>query len=99
MTRDDKKGQVGEDATDIYLAFFVPALFKAWPKKLVATTTIMTGASVLDVTCGTGVLARYIATQVVAPEFGEAVTPRRFPREKAFIFLPTPRILWPEGAD
>ncbi len=68
MTRDDKKGQVVEDAADIYEAFFVPALFQAWPQKLVATTAITTGANVLDVACGTGVLARYLATQVGKPD-------------------------------
>lgn len=68
MTRDDKKGQVVEGAAEVYEAFFVPALFQAWPEKLVATTAIARGASVLDVACGTGILARHIGTLVDKPD-------------------------------
>lgn len=41
-----------------YEALFVPALFAAWTKHLVDGAEIGEGAHVLDVACGTGVLAR-----------------------------------------
>ncbi len=41
-----------------YEALFVPALFGAWTKHLVDGARIREGSHVLDVACGTGVLAR-----------------------------------------
>ncbi len=41
-----------------YEALFVPALFAPWPGHLLARAEIATGARVLDVACGSGVLAR-----------------------------------------
>ena len=41
-----------------YEALFVPALFEAWTKHLVEGAGISEGFHVLDVACGTGVLAR-----------------------------------------
>jgi ubiquinone/menaquinone biosynthesis C-methylase UbiE len=41
-----------------YEALFVPALFGQWASRVVDAATLATGQSVLDVACGTGVLAR-----------------------------------------
>lgn len=41
-----------------YEALFVPALFAAWTKYLVEGAKVSEGSRVLDVACGTGVLAR-----------------------------------------
>jgi SAM-dependent methyltransferase len=52
---------VSEDLVDAgrgYESFFVPALFAAWTEHLVAGAKIQQGSHVLDVACGTGVLAR-----------------------------------------
>ncbi len=46
------------DAGRGYEALFVPALFEVWTKHLVDRAGIMEGSHVLDVACGTGVLAR-----------------------------------------
>jgi len=46
------------DAGRSYEALFVPALFEAWTKHLVEGAGISEGSHVLDVACGTGVLAR-----------------------------------------
>lgn len=41
-----------------YEKLFVPALFAGWPKHLLEVAAIQAGDRVLDVACGTGVLAR-----------------------------------------
>jgi SAM-dependent methyltransferase len=41
-----------------YEALFVPALFEAWTKHLLEGARVGAGSHVLDVACGTGVLAR-----------------------------------------
>ena len=51
------KGQVVNSAAEIYEKFFVPALFGDWPKQVLATTGVGSGHRLLDVACGTGVLA------------------------------------------
>ena len=45
-----------------YETLFVPALFQPWTRHLVAGADIAPGQSVLDVACGTGVLARHAFT-------------------------------------
>ncbi len=48
-------------AADFYESTFVPALFGAWAQRLVAAAEVTSGQSVLDVACGTGVVARTAA--------------------------------------
>lgn len=50
-------GQVSKSAAEIYEDFFVPALFQPWARPVVAAR-VGQGNRVLDVACGTGVLAR-----------------------------------------
>ena len=49
-----------------YERLFVPALFDVWTKHLVDGAEIKEGAAVLDVACGTGVLARAALARVGA---------------------------------
>lgn len=50
-------GQVTASAADIYESFFLPALFAQWAPQVADAAGIGAGQSVLDVACGTGVLA------------------------------------------
>ncbi|MCG4455730.1 methyltransferase domain-containing protein [Pseudomonas sp. MMS21-TM103] len=56
--------QVQIEAASAYEAFFVPALFQEWAPWVVAAANIQAGQRVLDVACGTGVLARAAAACV-----------------------------------
>jgi SAM-dependent methyltransferase len=52
------------DAAELYESTFVPALFGDWARRLVTAADPAPGASVLDVACGTGVVARAAADRV-----------------------------------
>lgn len=57
-TSDNERGQVTASAAEVYDAFFVPALFAQWPAAVLAAADVCEGQRVLDIGCGTGVLAR-----------------------------------------
>ncbi|MEX5298350.1 methyltransferase domain-containing protein [Kocuria sp. CPCC 205292] len=59
MGRDDF--QLSVDAAEVYEAQFVPALFARWAPHTVRAGGVRPGQSVLDVACGTGVVAREAA--------------------------------------
>jgi ubiquinone/menaquinone biosynthesis C-methylase UbiE len=48
-------------AAEFYESTFVPALFGPWAARLVAAADLRPGTAVLDVACGTGVVARAAA--------------------------------------
>jgi len=50
-------GQVTSSAAAVYDEFFLPALFAAWAPRVVAAAALQPGQRVVDVACGTGVLA------------------------------------------
>jgi SAM-dependent methyltransferase len=56
-----KNYMLSAQAADFYESTFVPALFGAWAQRLVAAAGVTSGHSVLDVACGTGVVARTAA--------------------------------------
>jgi SAM-dependent methyltransferase len=58
-------GQVSRSAADVYDEFFVPALFGAWAPRVADAADLKCGDRVLDVACGTGVLAKEAARRVV----------------------------------
>lgn len=56
--QDLSRGQLIRSAAEVYDAFFVPALFGEWAPRMAEAADLEPGQSVLDVACGTGILAR-----------------------------------------
>jgi SAM-dependent methyltransferase len=61
---DQDAWQLAHDAAIAYEKDFVPAIFAQWPPVLAEVAAMKPGDRVLDVACGTGVLAREAADRV-----------------------------------
>ena len=58
--------QVSGDAAEVYEKCFVPAIFGQWAPQMAEAVRVSSGDRVLDIGCGTGVLARAAADRVAA---------------------------------
>ena len=56
--------QLSVEAAEVYESQFVPALFAEWAPHLVTAAGVAPGQAVLDVACGTGVVARAAADRM-----------------------------------
>lgn len=61
---DNQKGQVSEAAARVYEEHYLPALFEEWTPVVTEAAQIQDSHTVLDVACGTGVLATAILERV-----------------------------------
>jgi SAM-dependent methyltransferase len=58
------RGQVSRTAADVYETFFVPSLFGQFPARVLDSAQVGAGDRVLDVGCGTGIVARAARARV-----------------------------------
>lgn len=72
---DADRGQVNSKAAEIYDAFFVPALFGQFSDPVLDRAGVGTGDRVLDVGCGTGILARTARRRVGPTDLVAGVDP------------------------
>jgi SAM-dependent methyltransferase len=64
VTRSVETFQLSVEAAEVYESGFVPALFAEWAPHLVEAAGVAPGQAVLDVACGTGVVARTAADRM-----------------------------------
>lgn len=93
MTESSLQSQI--DAAQAYESLFVPALFGQWTKDMVNAAQLKAGQKVLDIACGTGVLARAIATHTSPGGYVAAIDPNPGMLTVAREFRPD--IDWREG--
>ena len=87
--------QLSLDAADAYESVFVPALFEPWARILVDAAGVRPGDRVLDVACGTGIVARIAADRAgPAVPWSVSTGTRRCWRSPS---VSVPIIEWREG--
>ncbi len=87
--------QTQAEAANAYEALFVPALFGQWAPKVSDAARIQPRQQVLDVACGTGILAREVASRVGATGYVAGLDPSPGMLEVARRLAPA--IDWTQG--
>lgn len=95
-TTDAERGQVDTAAAEVYDAFFVPALFGQFPDLVLDHAEVAAASRVLDVGCGTGILARAARRRVGADGVVAAIDPNE--GMLAVARRSEPSIAWHSGA-
>jgi ubiquinone/menaquinone biosynthesis C-methylase UbiE len=60
----EQRWHLAGSAPEVYERYLVPALFGPWAPVLADAAALRAGDRVLDVACGTGVVARHVKPQV-----------------------------------
>ncbi len=100
MVDDSERWQLAGSAPEVYERELVPALFAVFAPLVVDAARLQPGDRVLDVACGTGVVARAAADVVGATGFVTGVDLNAGMLERARAGKPTPghaEIEWREG--
>jgi ubiquinone/menaquinone biosynthesis C-methylase UbiE len=87
--------QISAEQAETYEERFVPALFRQWVEPVLQTAAIQSSDRMLDVACGTGVVAR-AAADLVAPE-GSVTGVDLNPAMLAVARRVAPEIDWRQG--
>ena len=82
-------------AANAYETLFVPSLFRPWAAKVVDAAQIQAGHRVLDVACGTGILAREVSLRTGATGTVTGLDPN--PGMLAVAERLAPTIEWRQG--
>lgn len=87
--------QVSQEAAEIYETRFVPALFNTWSADVVDVAGPTRGQDVLDVACGTGVVAKAVADRLAGD--GQVIGLDLNPAMLAVAARTRPGIEWRQG--
>jgi SAM-dependent methyltransferase len=100
------RGLVSASAAEVYEELYLPAIFEEWTPRMAEAARIAPGDRVLDVACGTGVLARALVARVgpggsvVGLDINEGMlaVARRKGREVEWRRGPAESLPFPDGA-
>lgn len=103
---DAAHGRVATEAAEVYEQFFVPALFDQWAPAMLRAAAVGAGDRVIDIGCGTGVLARAAARRVgpsgrvvgVDCNEGMLAVARRAPEPVAWHLGAAEHLAWPDAS-